>query len=234
MNFPDSEAPNVMHHGARMLQQRWRYDWTMTCRVLVPQEKRSKGLFGFVTDNESSRNVCGRPLRSAVDHHIHAIACPMLCADALHTMHAAMHHACCAMQAIYQDVPETGEVGAVTRRTRKKEENRLYGQWWGARSTGSCSGVDELTWFIRWGHYSMVCLLVDGVSIGGVASGGARAPPAAAPGWKELTWFIRRANLLDLRQMHQESWSAVAAHRLTGAACGTPTTLARTCSMCRQ
>jgi hypothetical protein len=52
-------------------------------------------------------------------------------------------------QAIYQDIPEAGEVGAVTRRTRNNEDNRQYGQWWGARSTGSCSGVDELTWFIR-------------------------------------------------------------------------------------
>lgn len=53
-------------------------------------------------------------------------------------------------QAIYQDTPETSEVGAVTRRTREKEENRLYGDWWGARATGSCSSVDELTWFIRY------------------------------------------------------------------------------------
>lgn len=70
----------------------------------------------------------------------------------LETAHSCMHSIVLTMftmQAIYQDVPETGEVGAVTRRTRNKEENRQYGQWWGARATGSCSGVDELTWFIR-------------------------------------------------------------------------------------
>lgn len=60
----------------------------------------------------------------------------------------ARKNASCDPQAIYLDSPETSEVGAVGRRT--KEKGKDYGDWWGARATGSCSGVDELTWFIRW------------------------------------------------------------------------------------
>ena len=52
-------------------------------------------------------------------------------------------------QAIYQDDAGNGsEVGAVARRTKDKGQD--YGDWWGARSTGSMPQVDELTWFIRW------------------------------------------------------------------------------------
>lgn len=55
----------VSAYGEHMLQ-------SSTCQrdheqAPLPQEKRSKGLFGFVTDNDSSRNVCGSQPRTAVD-----------------------------------------------------------------------------------------------------------------------------------------------------------------------
>ncbi len=51
------------------------------------------------------------------------------------------------VQGIYEESDGTAEVGAVGRRTENK--GRDYGEWWGARSTGSYADVEELTWFVR-------------------------------------------------------------------------------------
>lgn len=69
-------------------------------------KSQGKGLFGFVTDNPSSRG------------------------------------------AIYsEDKGPESEIGAVTRRSASRGKD--FGEWWGARATGSCPQVDEFTWFIR-------------------------------------------------------------------------------------
>ena len=53
-------------------------------------------------------------------------------------------------QAIQQEgIPSTeSDVGRITARLRDKGQD--YGDFWGARSTGSSSRLEELTWFIRY------------------------------------------------------------------------------------
>ena len=61
------------------------------------------------------------------------------------------------MQAIQQEgIPSTeSDIGRISARLRDK--GRDYGDYWGARSTGSSSRLDELTWFIRCEESTVVC-----------------------------------------------------------------------------
>ena len=55
----------------------------------------------------------------------------------------------CAPQAIQQEgLPSTeSDVGRISARLRDKGKD--YGDFWGARATGSSDRYDEFTWFIR-------------------------------------------------------------------------------------
>ena len=64
-------------------------------------------------------------------------------------MHEYMTRARHRTQAIQQEGPPSSEsdVGRISARLRDKGKD--YGEFWGARATGSSDRYDEYTWFIR-------------------------------------------------------------------------------------
>ncbi len=89
-----------------------------------PEQKKGKGLFSFVTDNPSSQNASVASCRNA-DGSSTAAAASMqkiTCTTLRHSGVTCIFTTGAApqTQAIYQDSPETSEVGAVGRRTKEK------------------------------------------------------------------------------------------------------------------
>ena len=62
----------------------------------------------------------------------------------------------CVSQAIQQERLPSAEsdVGRISARLRDKGKD--YGEFWGARATGSSDRYDEFTWFIRWPAWSAI------------------------------------------------------------------------------
>ena len=60
------------------------------------------------------------------------------------------HSGCRVPQAIQQErLPSSeSDVGRIS--ARLKDKGKDYGDFWGARATGSSDRYDEFTWFIRW------------------------------------------------------------------------------------